>query len=193
MPAIGDHAPTFALPDTDGVMHEPGEAPATVVVFTCQSLPYALAWHERIVEVARDYAERGVRVLAINPNDAERYPRDSPEAMHAGSSAASSETSLTCATSRRTSPARMTQRRRLTCSCSMPRRCSATAARPMPTTTTPGRTPPFCAGRLRLYSPAVSPTPSRHRRSAARSSGSPEESFPVRADRIPRRVGCTTA
>lgn len=83
MPAIGKPAPTFALPDTEGAIHEPGGAPATVVAFTCNHCPYALAWHERIVAVARDYADRGVRVLAINPNDAERYPRDSPEAMRA--------------------------------------------------------------------------------------------------------------
>jgi peroxiredoxin len=78
---IGDPAPTFALPDTDGAPHEPGDAPATVVVFTCNHCPYALAWHDRIVAVARDYAGRGVRTLAINPNDADRYPRDSPQAM----------------------------------------------------------------------------------------------------------------
>jgi peroxiredoxin len=83
MPSIGEPAPTFTLPDTEGVLHEPGGAPATVIVFTCNHCPYALAWHERILAVARDYADRGVRVLAINPNDAERYPRDSPEAMRA--------------------------------------------------------------------------------------------------------------
>jgi peroxiredoxin len=83
MTAIGDHAPTFALPDTEGATHEPGEAPATVVVFTCNHCPYALAWHQRIVDVARDYADRGVRVLAVNSNDAERYPRDSPQQMRA--------------------------------------------------------------------------------------------------------------
>lgn len=81
MPAIGEPAPTFSLPDTDGVERRPGGAPATVVIFTCNHCPYALAWHERTVDVARDYASRGVRVLAINPNDSERYPRDSPEAM----------------------------------------------------------------------------------------------------------------
>ena len=81
MPAIGEPAPTFSLPDTDGVEHQPGSAPATVVIFTCNHCPYALAWHERTVDVARDYASRGVRVLAINPNDSERYPRDSAEAM----------------------------------------------------------------------------------------------------------------
>jgi hypothetical protein len=52
-------------------------------VFTCNHCPYALAWHERIVAVARDYADRGVRVLAINSNDSERYPRDSLQAMRA--------------------------------------------------------------------------------------------------------------
>jgi peroxiredoxin len=78
---IGTPAPTFSLPDTDGIAHSPGRAPATVVVFTCNHCPYALAWHERILDVARDYADRGVRVLAINPNDAERYPRDSAQAM----------------------------------------------------------------------------------------------------------------
>jgi peroxiredoxin len=81
MTAIGDPAPTFALPDTKGIAHEPGGAPATVVVFTCNHCPYALAWHDRIVALARDYAGSGARVLAINPNDAERYPRDSLQAM----------------------------------------------------------------------------------------------------------------
>ncbi|HXA55439.1 MAG TPA: thioredoxin family protein [Solirubrobacteraceae bacterium] len=83
MPAIGAPAPSFALPDTEGVVHEPGGAPATVVVFTCNHCPYALAWHERLIAVARDYGARGVRMLAINPNDASRYPGDSPEAMAA--------------------------------------------------------------------------------------------------------------
>ena len=58
-------------------------ARAAVVVFTCNHCPYALAWHERIQAVARDYADRGVRVLQINANDAVRYPHDSLEAMKA--------------------------------------------------------------------------------------------------------------
>ena len=80
--AVGDTAPGFRLPDTDGGEHSPGDgAPATVVVFTCNHCPYALAWHDRILDAARDYSDRGVRFLAINPNDAERYPADSFEAM----------------------------------------------------------------------------------------------------------------
>jgi peroxiredoxin len=77
--AVGTEAPTFTLPDTDGVEHSPGGAPATLVVFTCNHCPYALAWHDRIAAVARDYSD--VNVLAINSNDAERYPRDSFDAM----------------------------------------------------------------------------------------------------------------
>jgi peroxiredoxin len=77
--AVGTEAPTFALPDTDGVEHSPGDAPATLVVFTCNHCPYALAWHDRIAAVARDYPD--VKVLAVSSNDAVRYPRDSYEAM----------------------------------------------------------------------------------------------------------------
>jgi hypothetical protein len=78
------------LPDIDGTptpLHN-GESAATVVVFTCNHCPYALAWHNRLQAVARDYLPHGVRVLQINANDAERYPHDSPAAMaervHAG-------------------------------------------------------------------------------------------------------------
>lgn len=80
-PAVGDLAPEFELPDTEGATASLDGAPATVIVFTCNHCPYALAWHDRLAQVARDYADRGVRFLAINPNDAERYPRDSMEAM----------------------------------------------------------------------------------------------------------------
>lgn len=80
MISIHDPVPTFSLPDTEGQEHAPGEG-VTVVVFTCNHCPYALAWHDRIVEVARDYADRSVRVLAVNPNDVRQQPGDSLEAM----------------------------------------------------------------------------------------------------------------
>jgi peroxiredoxin len=83
--AIGAAAPPFTLPDTAGtpISLEDPQAAATVVVFTCNHCPYALAWHERLQAVARDYAGRGVRTLQISANDAERYPGDSPQAMAA--------------------------------------------------------------------------------------------------------------
>ena len=81
--SVGDTAPSFELPDTEGNLLglEDGDAQATVVVFTCNHCPYALAWHDRILSVARDYDDRGARFLAINPNDGQRYPADSYEAM----------------------------------------------------------------------------------------------------------------
>src|SRR3954466_12196812 len=82
--AIGDTVPPFALPDTEGAEHAvpAGEAPpATVLVVTCNHCPYVIAWNPRLRAVAEDYAPRGVRVLAINANDASRYPADSPQAM----------------------------------------------------------------------------------------------------------------
>jgi peroxiredoxin len=87
--AIGAVAPAFTLPDTGGSPTPlgDGESVATVVVFTCNHCPYALAWHERLQTVAREYEARGVRTLQINANDAERYPRDSPAAMAARVSA----------------------------------------------------------------------------------------------------------
>ena len=82
-PQLGDEAPAFTLPATDGERHAfppDGDGPA-VVVFTCNHCPYALAWHDRLAALARDYADRGVSVVAVNPNDAERYPGDSFDAM----------------------------------------------------------------------------------------------------------------
>lgn len=77
-------AQDFTLPDTDGRSHRLSELTATgpvVVVFTCNHCPYALAWHQRLIDAASDYAARGVHTLFINSNDAERYPADSLQAM----------------------------------------------------------------------------------------------------------------
>jgi AhpC/TSA family len=82
--SIGDLAPLLELPDTAGnltTLPFPGEAAATVIVWTCNHCPYALAWHDRLMDVARDYADRGVRTLHVNSNDARRKPADSLEAM----------------------------------------------------------------------------------------------------------------
>lgn len=81
--AVGDLAPDFSLPDVDGdaVGLDAATSPATVVVFTANGCPYALAWHDRIQAVARDYADRGVRVLQIVSNDESGAPLDSVERM----------------------------------------------------------------------------------------------------------------
>ncbi|MGH2837870.1 MAG: thioredoxin family protein [Thermoleophilaceae bacterium] len=81
---VGDQAPSFELPDTSGEMHAvPAEPapPATVIVQTCNHCPYVIAWNPRLRKVAEEYADRGVRFLAVNSNDASRYPADSLDHM----------------------------------------------------------------------------------------------------------------
>lgn len=77
---IGDPVPTFTLPAAEGGESGLDEHTPAVVVFTCNHCPYALAWHERLLDVARDV---DVPVLLVNPNDARSHPRDSFEAMQA--------------------------------------------------------------------------------------------------------------
>jgi peroxiredoxin len=80
----GQNAPSFELPDTSGQLHAvPADPapPATVVIQTCNHCPYVIAWNPRLRAVAEEYADRGVRFLAINSNDASRYPADSLDHM----------------------------------------------------------------------------------------------------------------
>jgi peroxiredoxin len=88
--AIGTEAPRFDLPGVDGQDHSLdsyGDAEVLVLVQSCNHCPYVQAWEDRLSAIARDYAERGVRVVAVNSNDAERYPEDSFEEMQARASA----------------------------------------------------------------------------------------------------------
>ena len=81
---LGDRVPAFTLDDTEGTAHAvPADPapPATVLVVTCNHCPYVIAWNPRLRAVAEDFASRDVRFLAINANDAARYPADSPAAM----------------------------------------------------------------------------------------------------------------
>jgi hypothetical protein len=78
---IGAEAPPFTLPDFHGnkISLREGTPKAFVVVWTCNHCPWALAWHERIQQVARDYMPRRVRFLQINANDPKVSPRDASE------------------------------------------------------------------------------------------------------------------
>lgn len=82
---LGDAAPSFVLPGTDGHQHAYGgeDENATVVIFTCNHCPYALAWEDRLLAAGAEYKHRGVRFLAINSNDASVKPADSFENMKA--------------------------------------------------------------------------------------------------------------
>jgi len=81
---IGTAAPSFSLPGVDGKTWSLGsfaDAELLVVIFTCNHCPYAQASEDRLIAVQRDYEGRGVRLVAINPNDAETYAEDSFDKM----------------------------------------------------------------------------------------------------------------
>lgn len=84
--AIGAAAPEFKLKGADGAMHalaDYKDAKAIVVVFTCLSCPFARAYEERTIALAKDYADRGVQVVAIMPNDPTIVPADAPDKLKA--------------------------------------------------------------------------------------------------------------
>jgi len=82
--SVIESPPAFDLPGVDGRNHTLDEyAAATILVLvqSCNHCPYVLAWEGRIDALAREYADRGVRFVAVNSNDAEAYPADSFDAM----------------------------------------------------------------------------------------------------------------
>jgi peroxiredoxin len=81
----GEAALAFELPGVDGKTYSLADISAgkeaTVVVFTCNHCPYVLAWMDRLVATARDYAGQGVAFVGINANDPLKYPVDNFEGM----------------------------------------------------------------------------------------------------------------
>ncbi len=70
--ALGSPAPNFELPGVDGKTHKLAdydESPVLVVVFTCNHCPIAQMYEQRIAQLAADYKDRGVAIVAIEPND----------------------------------------------------------------------------------------------------------------------------
>ena len=81
---VGDYAVDFDLPNIDGKMvsmADYGDAKGYVIVFTCNTCPYAKAYESRIIELDKQYASKGFPVIAINPNDLKQQPGDSMEEM----------------------------------------------------------------------------------------------------------------
>jgi peroxiredoxin len=70
--ALGSQAPDFSLPGVDGKTHRLADyasSPVLAVIFTCNHCPIAQMYEQRIQALADDYRDRGVAVVAIEPND----------------------------------------------------------------------------------------------------------------------------
>jgi peroxiredoxin len=81
---LGTPAPYFALPDLEGkvvCIDDFWQSTLLLVCFICPHCPFVRHVRGGVAQVARDYADRGLAVVAIMPNDVERYPQDGPEGM----------------------------------------------------------------------------------------------------------------
>ena len=80
----GDVATDFSLKSVDGKMVSMSDyknAKGYVVVFTCNSCPFAVKYEDRLNAFAKKYKSNGYILIAINPNDASAKPEDSFEKM----------------------------------------------------------------------------------------------------------------
>ena len=69
---IGAVAPEFSLPGVDGREYgiaDFAKANILVIVFTANHCPTAQAYEGRLMQLATDYKNKGVAVVAISPND----------------------------------------------------------------------------------------------------------------------------
>ena len=81
---LGEQAPEFSLPATDGKTYSLQDfagAPVLVVFFTCNHCPYVVGSDEVTRQTALKYKEQGVAFVGINANSEKTKPDDSFDHM----------------------------------------------------------------------------------------------------------------
>lgn len=75
---LGEQAPEFSLPATDGSTYSLSDFTDRVLVvfFTCNHCPYVLGSDENTRKIAEQFAKDGVRFVAINSNSKNTYVED---------------------------------------------------------------------------------------------------------------------
>lgn len=53
----------------------------TVIYFICNHCPFVIHVNKELVQLAKDYRDKGIGFVAISSNDVENYPQDGPELM----------------------------------------------------------------------------------------------------------------
>lgn len=85
MVPLGSKAPDFNLLDpvsnTIKSLKELKSENATVIMFICNHCPFVKHVNDQLVKLALDYQQKGVSFIAINSNDVDNYPEDSPAKM----------------------------------------------------------------------------------------------------------------
>ena len=81
---IGDSATDFKLKNIDNTfvsLYDFKDAKGFILIFTCNTCPYAVAYEDRLEALNKKYASKGFPVVAIMPNNTDIKPGDSLEAM----------------------------------------------------------------------------------------------------------------
>ncbi|KQT47327.1 alkyl hydroperoxide reductase [Aureimonas sp. Leaf454] len=77
---LGTKAIEFSLPGPGGrevALADYADKPALLVAFISNRCPFVLLLREEFAALARDYADKGLAVIAINANDADAHPEES--------------------------------------------------------------------------------------------------------------------
>ena len=81
---LGTQAPSFSLYDPEGnlfTLDHSSKSNAFLVMFICNHCPFVHHIRKELARRANDYIKRDVSIIAINSNDYETHPGDSPEKM----------------------------------------------------------------------------------------------------------------
>ena len=83
MPKLASELPEFSLPNVDGGMVSSSDfaGKPLLVMFICNHCPYVKHVAPELVRLANDYQDKELEIVAIQSNDVENYPDDSPENM----------------------------------------------------------------------------------------------------------------
>ena len=83
--SLGFQAPEFSLPDPKSgkelSLSDIKGTKGTLVIFMCNHCPFVVHVIDELVRLGNDYLNSGINIVAINSNDVENYPDDSPEKM----------------------------------------------------------------------------------------------------------------
>lgn len=82
---LGTKAPEFRLKDTvTGNLVSLADFPqakAYWIMFICNHCPFVVHLRHKLAEVAKEYQDKGVCIIAISSNDVRYYPEDGPQHM----------------------------------------------------------------------------------------------------------------
>lgn len=85
MAALGTQAANFNLTDVvsgkELTLQDVKGRKGTLIMFICNHCPFVKHISDELVKIGREYPTKGISVVAINANDVDNYPEDSPDKM----------------------------------------------------------------------------------------------------------------